>query len=176
MVTTTGTSRCGQLWHGLTPILGSLICSLVILVVDVVYDGSDLFASFICPIWFIVSVVRSIVRRPDARVAVARILMPILTLLLVLANASVQNTMAKANAARLIQACEHYREAKGVYPERLSDLVPGYLNSIPRAKYCLMRSDFGYHGPRLPTLYWWSCPPFGRNVYTFDTREWRYVD
>jgi hypothetical protein len=154
---------------------GTILCSLVVVIIDVVVDGSYIFSAFVCPIWFLVSVVRTVVRRPSIRVAAARILIPIVTMLLVLANYFVQTTVAKANAARLIQACEHYREANGVYPERLSDLVPRYLNSLPRAKYCLVDTEFVYRSSPRPSLFWRSCPPFGRTVYIFDTGEWRYV-
>jgi hypothetical protein len=123
MVTTSGTGRCGRLWHGLTPILGTLICSLVLIYFDVVAYGNDLFSFFTCPIMFLVAVVRTVFRRPSFVVAAARLLIPVATLLLAIENHSVQKRIAMGNAARLIQACEQYHEANRNYPERLGDLV-----------------------------------------------------
>jgi hypothetical protein len=80
------------------------------------------------------------------------------------------------NAARLIEACERYREANGAYPERLADLAPLYLSSVPRAKYCCSYSEFRYYGSPSPILSWYQIPPFGRRVYNFETGKWRYLD
>src|SRR4051812_37133715 len=110
METTSDTSSCGRLWHGLTPMRGTLICSLVLLFFDVVLYGNDLFSVLTCPILFLVAVVRTVFRRPSFVVAAARLLIPVATFLLVVANHSVQKRIAMGNAARLIQACEQYRE------------------------------------------------------------------
>ena len=169
-------SRCWRFRDGLTAVSGTLICSLVIALLDVVVDGSYIFSAGACPISFFVAVVRTIARRPSLGVAAARVLIPLVTGLLAVANYSLQTRFAMANAARLIHVCEHYHKANGTYPERLGDLVPHYLSSVPRAKYCCSRSEFGYCGPPHPTLFWWECPPFGRRVYLFETGQWRYVD
>lgn len=176
MITATVKGRCARLRDGVTATRGSLICSLALVFLDVVLDGSYIFSAAVCPIWFLVAVVRAVARRSSSVVAAARMLMPLVTGILVVANYSVQGTIAMGNAARLIEACERYREANGAYPERLADLAPHYLSSIPRAKYCCSSSEFGYCGSPQHTLSWWKCPPFGRRVYTFETGEWRYVD
>jgi hypothetical protein len=169
-------NRGGRLGDGLTAVRGTLFCSAVVIFLDVVLEGSYLFAALVCPIWFLVGVVRAIVQRPGWCVAAARVLIPVATLLLVLANYSLQVRIAMANSARLIQACERYREANGNYPERLDDLVPRYLSSIPRAKYCLDDGEFKYYSPPTPMLRWTQIPPYGRRVYNFETREWNYID
>jgi hypothetical protein len=176
MATASVKSRIGRLGDGLIAICGTLFCSSVVVFLDVVLDGSYLFAAMVCPICFLVGVVRAIARGSSWGVAAARVLIPVATLLLVLANNSLQGRIAKANSAILIQACERYREANGNYPERLGDLVPRYLSSIPRAKYCLHNSDFQYISSPPPLLFWWEVPPFGRRVYRFETRDWNYVD
>ncbi len=108
--------------------------------------------------------------------AAIRVLIPVATGLLVIANYSVQKRIAMANSARLIQACEQYREAHGAYPGRLDDLVPHYLGSVPRAKYCCWLSGFWYLASPQHLLLWYEIPPFGRRVYMFETGEWRYLD
>lgn len=170
-------SRLGRLADALTAVRGTLFCSAVVIFLDVVVGGSYVFAALVCPIWFLVGVVRAIVQRPSGGVAAARVLIPVATLLLVVANHFLQGRIAMANSARLIQACERYREANGNYPERLVDLVPRFLSSIPRAKYCLGFGDFQYYFSS-PThlLVWTDVPPFGRRVYNLETRDWNYLD
>jgi hypothetical protein len=97
------------------------------------------------------------------------------TLLLVLANYSIQKSIATANAAYIIQACESYREANGSYPARLDRLIPRYLRSIPRAKYCFWFGEFQYF-PEVHLLCWFDIPPCGRRVYSLERRTWRYLD
>lgn len=176
MVATSVKGRCPRLCDALTATLGTLICALVVLLFDVVADGNYMFSVLVFPIWFLVAVVRTIAHRPSLGVAAVRILVPLITVLLVVANHSLQNRIAMGNAAQLIQACEQYREANGAYPQRLGDLVPHYLSSVPRAKYCLTSSEFSYHEPPRPRLVWYEFPPFGRWVYNFDAGDWRYVD
>jgi hypothetical protein len=177
MATASVKSRCGHFRDGLIAIRGTLICSLVVVFIDVVVDGSYIFSALVCPIWFLAAVVRAIVRQPSLAVAAARILVPVVTGLLVIANFSLQGKIAMSNAARVIEACEQYREVNGTYPERLSELVPHYLSSVPRAKYCFMCGEFGYYsGSPQPILFWSEFPPFGRRVYDFETGKWRYLD
>ncbi len=160
----------------LTALGGTLACALALVFLDVVVDGCYIFSAVVCPIWFIAAVGRSILQQPPLGVAAARVLIPVVTGLLVVVNYSVQRTIAMGNAERIIQACERYREANGAYPEQLGELVPRYLSSVPRAKYCCWYSEFGYSGPPLPVLRWYEFPPFGRRVYIFETATWRFVD
>jgi hypothetical protein len=169
-------SRCWRLRDCLTAMPLTLICSLVVVFLDVVLDGSYIFSAVICPIGFVVGLAWNIVRRPNLGLAAARLLIPLVTGVFVVTNYSVQSRIAMHNAERLIQACERYREANGNYPEQLGDLVPRYVNSVPRAKYCCSASEFMYRGQPRHTLSWWECPPFGRRVYNLETGKWRYVD
>jgi hypothetical protein len=157
-------------------IRGTLICSLVVVFLDVIVDGSYIFAALVCPIWFVAALVRAIARRPSLTVAAARILVPVVTGLVIIANSSLQGKIAMSNAARVIEACEEYRGINGAYPERLSELVPRYLSSVPRAKCCLLFGEFWYFGSPGHILLWHELPPFGRRVYTFETGKWGYLD
>ena len=73
MVTSRVKSRCPRLRDGLTAIRGAMICSFVVVILDVIVSGSYLFSALVCPIWFLVEVVRAIIRRPSLGVAAARI-------------------------------------------------------------------------------------------------------
>jgi hypothetical protein len=176
MVTACESSQSGRPRKSPFPIGPSLICFLTVVLLDVVVDGDYFFSLLVCPIWFLANVVWTASRRPNIRVATVCVLIPVATWLLVAANYSLQGRIAMANASRIIQACDEYRQTNGAYPERLSDLVPSYLSSIPRAKYCLSISWFLYFGPTHPILSWCQFTMFGRRVYSFDTRKWRYLD
>jgi hypothetical protein len=163
--------------EGLTAIRGSLICAVILVFLDVVVHGSYLYSAMVFPIWLLVALVRAAVCRPGIGVAFARLLMPVATMVLVVANNHLQGQIARGNATRLILACERYQAASGAYPERLADLVPRHLNRIPRAKYCLLWGNFEYFkGEHSPLLYWYAVPPFGRKIYNFDEGRWGYLD
>lgn len=171
-----GTHRLSRPGYSLIQVRGSFFASLVLVLLDVVLDGSFVFTALFCPIWILISLGRLLAGRQGLGLATARILIPIVTGLMVAANYSLQKRIATANATRLIQACERYQQAMGDYPERLNDLVPRYLHSVPTAKYCIFYSAFGYCGSPPHMLFWWDCPPFGRRTYTFDTGQWRHQD
>ncbi len=160
----------------MTAIRVGLACLVVVVLFDVVLDGSYIFSALFCPIWFLAVGVWAIARRPSRGVMFAAFLMPIVAALLVGVNFSVQRMIATANGELLIHACEKYREAKGDYPAQLGDLVPVYLSSVPRAKYCCWFSEFRYIGGTTHLLFWCECPPFGRRIYNFETHEWHYLD
>lgn len=161
------------------PIRGSLILAAVLIFLDAIDSGSYLFSLLVCPIWFVVALILAMKGCASPGVAFARILIPVITGVIVLVNASVQNSIAQNNAVRIVAACEQYRAANGAYPAKLNDLVPQYMGSIPPAKYCLMWNSFFYHADsEQPTtmLFWVELPPFGRPTYNFEDGRWGYLD
>jgi len=72
------------------------------------------------------------------------------------ANARVAGWRAKELAA----AIDRYCGDQGVCPANLTELVPRYMSSIPRAKIALTFSEFRYTCYREPTLRWSVYPPF----------------
>lgn len=162
------------------PIRESLIVAAVLVFLDAVVSGSYLYSLFVCPIWFIVALIRAMIQRASPGVAVARILIPVITGVIVFLNGSVQNNIAKSNAVRIVDACEQYKAANGAYPAKLNDLVPKYLSSVPPSKYCLMFNQFFYFAnpeePVTTMLDWVELPPFGRPTYNFEERRWGYLD
>ena len=94
-------------------------------------------------------------------------------------NAWLQNSIAQSRFEVIIQACKQYQKDKGHYPDKLEDLVPAYLYSVPRAKYCVSFGEFDYFaGSRdsSPTLMWTKLPPFGRPYYNFKDGRYGYLD
>ena len=159
-------------------IRGSIAGACVLLFLDAVLTGSFVMSYLACPIWFLVSVVKNAIQRPGWRVALLRIAAPAMTLAIVLGNNALQSKIAEANADRIIKACEEFRTANGKHPSKLEELVPEYLKSVPRAKYCLWFGDFSYWNTEgtHAMLMWCEIPPFGRNVYNFQKRRWGYLD
>lgn len=116
----------------------SLLGAAVSLCLDVGMDGSYMFSILACPFWFLASVIKNLIERPGWRVALLRIAIPPLTLGIALGNTALQWKIAETNADRIIKACEQFHVANGRYPKTLDELVPQYLPSVPRAKYCLL--------------------------------------
>lgn len=174
----------------LSQIRRSLIGAGIMLGLDGVLFGSALYSFFVCPIWFLVAVVKAIIRRQNWRVAVAKIAIPAVTLALVLGNARLQSLVAKAHAEKIIEASMQYQATNGIYPRTLHELVPKYLDSVPRAKYAFV-GEFYYWacGGRFPSvcarsgakdgqhmLMWIKIPPFGRPYYILEQAKWGYLD
>jgi len=154
----------------------SLGMALMLLAWDAAITGSCLMSILVCPIWFLVSVLKNVIQRPGWRLALIRIAIPPLMLGLMLANNSLQLRIAKANAERVIAACEEFHAANGKFPETLDELVPQYLPSVPCAKYCQIYGELRYWNHGHPVLEWCVVPPFGRKIYNFDERRWGYLD
>jgi hypothetical protein len=157
----------------------SVVAAAVLLAWDGALTGSYLMSTLVCPIWFLVSLLKNAIERPGWGLALVRIGIPALTLGLVWANNAVQLGVAEANAQRVVAACEAYHAANGRFPEKLDELVPQFLNSVPLAKYCLgPPSRFFYSssasGPTM--LAWQVLPPYYRKIYNFETRSWSYLD
>jgi hypothetical protein len=155
----------------------SIVGAAALLIWDAGFSGSCLMSLMVCPIWFLVSILKNAIQRPGWRLALLRIAVPALTLGLVLANTAFQFRISEANAERIITACEEYRAANGKFPETLDELVPRYTPSIPLAKYCL-GGKFLYlnGGGEYHMLLWQEAPPYFRKVYHFETRRWSYMD
>jgi hypothetical protein len=157
----------------------SIGAAAIVLTLDVVHSGSFLVSVLFCPIWILVSLAKSAIHRPGWGLALARILIPVLTFCLVRANNTFQLRVAETNGQRIVAACEEYHAANGRFPRKLDELVPKYMNSVPMAKYCFGPwSEFIYvsRTPEHATLFWHIIPPHYRKIYDFETRRWSYLD
>ncbi len=156
----------------------SLGAAALLLAWDAGFSGSFLMSWIFCPIWFLLSLLKNAIQRPGWGLTLSRAAIPVLTLGLVMANDAFQLTVAEANAPRVVAACEQYRAANGRFPKDLNELVPEYLHSVPRAKYCLGHwGQFVYfYNQGNPMLVWYVVPPHYRRIYIFETRKWRYME
>ena len=153
----------------------SIAGSLALLAFDM-GTGSFLWSSLVCPIWLLVSLARIPSQRPRGT-ALAQVAIPVMTLAVVLANSAVQSRVAKANAEKVVAACEQFHADHGRFPRILDELVPEYLAQVPRAKYCVLYGQFLYiNRENHPILIWFDIPPHGRPNYDFQARRWGYVD
>jgi len=85
--------------------------------------------------------------------------------------------LGRERAGSVIAAVERYKADNGSYPERLENLVPGYLPAIPDARMLVSAPRFYYipHA-RGAILMYVVAPPFLRATYDFETREWHEMD
>ena len=160
-------------------IRGSLGAAVAVLALDVGFLGSILFSAVLCPLWLLVSLVRSSLYGPNASLFLTRIAIPMVTFLLVLANDAFQRGVAETNAEKVVAACESYRVDNGRFPRKLDQLVPRYLDSVPVAKYCLGPGRFIYTSSEntgVAKLFWYVAPPRLRKVYDFEARSWSYLE
>lgn len=158
-------------------IRGSVLGAMILLAWDAGLTGSFLMSFLVCPVWFVVAVLKNAIERPGWGLALLRIAIPPLILALVMANDAFQRKIAKANAPRIIAACEQFHGANGNYPETLDELVPQYLPSVPPAKYSLGFGEFVYWNfDDSAMLTWYVVPPYGRAIYNFEECRWGYLD
>lgn len=151
----------------------------ILLANDVVVSGSYLMSFLVIPIWFVGAIVRAAIQRPGWVLSMKRIAIPLIIGGIVCGNAWLQNSIAQSRFDVVVQACKQYQKDKGHFPGKLEDLVPSYLPSVPRAKYCLMFGEFDYFGgsgDSSPMLMWTELPPFGRPYYDFKNGRTGYLD
>ena len=91
-----------------------------------------------------------------------------------------QNRMADRRAIEIGKACLAYHAKYNHHPQRLNELVPEFLPSVPAAKYTLgAGNNFFYFSSlngREPMLFYEALPPFGRRFYHMETGSWGFLD
>jgi hypothetical protein len=107
--------------------------------------------------------------------------------LLVIALVRVDQEGARQRAHGVIEACEDYRKAKGVYPMVLDNLVPGYLATVPKARRLGWAGDRDFHyyesgqnsavsQTNRHLLVYVRVAPFGKSYYVFEEARWGSLD
>lgn len=73
----------------------------------------------------------------------------------------------------LVTACKNYQKKYQAYPEKLENLVPEFLPSIPRAKCNVFWGNFSYERiGNSPSIWCTIFPPFLR--YFYDLKQDAY--
>ncbi len=96
---------------------------------------------------------------------------------LVLVMVNVNAYIAPLHADRLVEAIENYRAGTGMYPKKLDDLAPKFIDHVPCAQYTLggIFYDTGGGTAEPPTL-WYNPHGMDHRIYRFETRDWRYLN
>ena len=144
---------------------------------DVVIFGACFLSALFCPLWFIGSIFQNAIRKPGWKIARFRMATPIFTFATIWGISAIQWKIAAVQGNRIIAACDQFNADNGRYPKDLGELIPNYMPSIPRAKYCLFMGAFRYDNyDGRPMLFWYKIPPFGREVFGFRDHGWTYLD
>lgn len=87
--------------------------------------------------------------------------------------------LTQCRAVKLGQACQAYRAKYRHYPERLDDLVPEFVASVPPATTGIFGDDgfvYSSHDGPEPFIYYNCLPPFGNCYYYVESRCWVFLD
>ena len=97
-------------------------------------------------------------------------------LIMVVILVNVNAYIAPLRAHRLIDAIERYRGANGVYPKKLDDLVPKFIDHVPTAQYTFL-GQFWYvrGGTAEPPMFWYNPHGMDHRTYNFETKTWGYL-
>jgi hypothetical protein len=97
-------------------------------------------------------------------------------LVMVAVMVKVNAYIAPLHADRLIEAVESYRTATGVYPKKLDDLVPKFIDRVPYAQYTL-GGIFWYTGggSAEPPMLWYNPHGMDHRIYRFKTKDRGYL-
>jgi hypothetical protein len=94
--------------------------------------------------------------------------------LAILGVAHVDRVHARHSADTIIAALEQYDADQGRYPQRLEELTPRYLTSIPSARH-LPRGEFHYHSAvDEASLFYVTVEPVGHAFYNTRDKTWSY--
>jgi hypothetical protein len=159
----------------------TIIIAACLYVFDGLVVGEGVIGVFVFLVAFLAGGIRILIaaHRKDhtlVRLRAARIGVYFLMAVAIVATIYVNNRIAKHQAERVIAACRQYETKYDRLPNRLRELVPEFLPSVPRAKYTLMYGDFTYwsheksHG-----LYYVAFPPLSRAIYSFESGRWSII-
>jgi hypothetical protein len=97
-------------------------------------------------------------------------------IVMVIVMVKVNAYVAPLHADRLIVAIESYRATTGVYPNKLDDLVPKFIDHVPRAQYTLDgRFWYSGGGTAQPPRLWYNPHQMDHRIYRFETKDWGYL-
>lgn len=95
---------------------------------------------------------------------------------MVVVMVNVNEYVAPLHADRLIVAIESYRAATGLYPKKLDDLVPRFIDHVPWAQYKFGgRFWYALGGSAEPPMLWYNPHGMDHRIYRFVTKDWGYL-
>ena len=161
----------------------ALRATIVIAVCLYLFDGLVVGEGFIGVFVFVVAFLAGSIRillatrskdRTLVRFHAARVGVYFLMAVAIAGTIYVNNRIARHRAEQVIAACRQYKSKNHRLPERLEELVPEFLPSVPRAKYTLWYSDFRYFesSERTHYLFYSAFPPLSQATYSFEDGRW----
>ena len=85
--------------------------------------------------------------------------------------------LAVQGAEDIVAAVENFRAAENRYPKELEELVPRYLDRLPRGDVRPWGSIYRYWDVDEARFLSYTKPPWPvRHIYDFRKRQWRYDD
>ena len=159
------------------PYLKPVLLGSLLIFVDAFVVNQGVLAGLVVLFQIILGIPRIIrATSPDIkRVRLVSFVIYMSAALVVFTANSVSNRIAHHRAEVLIASIKAYVSAENKYPEKLQDLVPKYISSVPNAKFSLVFNKF-YYSSEHPFLMYVSLPPFTRPTYLFDKEKWQVVD
>jgi hypothetical protein len=134
----------------------------------------------IVPCFFIASLLCVFRRcRPVALKVLACIVVSFLGVVATVAARNVRTNLTQRRITKLGDACLAYRAKYSHYPDRLEELAPEFVSSVPESRAGDFSEDaFGYssHDGSEPFIYYHCLPPFGVCYYYVESRSWRFMD
>lgn len=150
-----------------------------LIVVDAFVINQGVIAAVVAVWVLVISLPRAAFSKvPDQRrLRLARIGILLGAAAVVFALNGANNRLAEQRAQRLVAAVKGFHQKHQRYPSTLEELVPEFIDRVPRAKYTLGSGDFRYlSGPKTHALLYVKFPPFGRPTYNFEQGRWGYLD
>jgi hypothetical protein len=184
------------------------IVAVILFLFDAVIQGQAtlaLLTGLVLGVVFAGLAVWSLIRKDKGRAATRGLAAAVFLLLAVAAVGwlGLNVSLAQRRATTLIAACRQFHGRYGRFPDRLEELVPRFIPSIPRARLTLMWGEFRYsphkeppgdirdvaelnfartkglvapEGSEVHSLLYYTIPPFGRMMYFFEQDKWVKLD
>jgi hypothetical protein len=140
----------------------------------------SLILIFLSVIWMVPSAIMARKDPPLRRFRAGRAAAYFIAAALALGVIAANIRMVTRRAHVVASAIENYHQKRGDYPQKLDDLAPEFLPSVPAARYALTWNRFDYfYSPgatQTPTFGYVVIPPFGRMFYSFQSKTWHQLD
>ncbi|MBJ6725271.1 hypothetical protein [Geomesophilobacter sediminis] len=165
----------------LAGVRGTVVTAFLLLIVDAVLVNTVFMAGIVLLVGIPVLLVKLVLYRKERerrRLLLKRAAVWGAMVVLSIAALIGNDSLAVRRAEKVIAACEAFRGKTGAYPEKLSQLVPGYLPKIPLAKpFVTVGDKFQYHAdPADHCLSYTTVPPYGRMCYHLEKRHWEALN
>ncbi|MCK5237581.1 MAG: hypothetical protein KAR06_11455 [Deltaproteobacteria bacterium] len=154
-----------------------IIVAAIVLVGGDIITGDSVFGFLGIIIFFLVLIVQSIKKNKKV-VKVAGVLLIFLVIevvsISVIKNVEHEKNVETGNV--IVTAIERYKKDNGAYPDKLDELRPEYLGSIPKAKFFMFgKRDIHYYYRKGEQAYRLSFEEGFMNFVIFESEKKKWV-